>query len=97
MTCPVAIQKLLKNNKILYWPRKEADKNVALEFISAQIPPEIRLAEKEINQIISQNILFEDYALVRRELIERGFVYRTNDCREYWRLTSQNDQALPVL
>lgn len=78
-------QNLLKDNKIVRWPKKEIDKKSILEFISQKIPPEIKLKESEINGIILQNILFDDYMLVRRELVERKFVSRTKDCREYWK------------
>ena len=81
---------LLKDGKILRWPKKTAEKEAVLGFIASQIPPEGRLPEKEINQIILQ--MFEDFALIRRELIERGYLARTRDCREYWRTGGENVQ-----
>ena len=29
--------------------------------------------------------IFEDYALIRRELFERDYMNRTDDCRKYWK------------
>ena len=29
-------------------------------------------------------LIYEDYATIRRYLIEYGFMERTNDCKEYW-------------
>jgi len=81
---------LLKDGKVLRWPRKNAEKDAVLRFVASQIPPEGKLPEKEINQIIMCNILFDDFALIRRELIERGLLARTNDCREYWRTGVEN-------
>jgi hypothetical protein len=78
-------QNLLKDEKIIRWPKKLADKNMILEYISIKIPVDKKLSEREINEIIMQHILFDDYVLIRRELIEKGFLYRTKDCREYWR------------
>ena len=81
---------LLINGRIQRWPKKNAEKEAVLEYIASQIPPEGKLAEKEINRIIMQNILFDDFTLIRRELIERGYLARTRDCREYWRIGEEN-------
>ena len=78
-------QNLLKDGKIVRWPKKVIDKNMVLEYVSIKIPVDKKLSEMEINEIIKKNILFDDYVLIRRELIEKGFLYRTKDCREYWR------------
>ena len=84
---------LLIDGKIQRWPKKTADKEAVLRFIASQIPLDGKLAEKEINRIIMQNILFDDFTLIRRELIERGYLARTRDCREYWRTGEENVQT----
>ena len=81
---------LLIDGKIQRWPKKTAEKEAVLGFIASKVPPEGKLAEKEINQIIMQNIFFDDFTLIRRELIERGYLARTRDCREYWRTGEEN-------
>ena len=53
--------------------------------LSTRATPGEVFAEREINEIITGNILFDDYALIRRELVENGFLRRTKDCREYSR------------
>ena len=83
---------LLKDGKIQRWPSKTEEKDAVLAFIASQVPPEGKLPEKEINKIIMQNILFDDFALIRRELIERGYLARTRDYREYWRTGEENVQ-----
>jgi hypothetical protein len=79
-------QNLLKNGKIIRWPKKVVDKNSILEYIAIKISFGKKYTEKEINGIIIENILFDDYVLVSRELIENGYLNRTKDCREYWRI-----------
>ena len=76
---------LLKDGKIQRWPSKKEEKDAVLGYIALQFPLDIKLPEKEINKIIMRNILFDDFALIRRELIEQGYLDRTRDCREYWR------------
>lgn len=42
--------------------------------------------EKEVNDIIKTWILFEDYVILRRELVDYHYLGRTNDGRSYWRI-----------
>ncbi len=42
-------------------------------------------SEGEINDLLKQFLGFDDYVLVRRELIELGVLKRTRDGRRYWR------------
>jgi len=85
---------LLIDGKIQRWPKKTAEKEAVLGFIASQVPLEGKLAEKEINRIIMRNILFDDFTLIRRELIERGYLARTRDCREYWRTADDTAASL---
>jgi len=41
--------------------------------------------EPSVNAIIQSRIAFEDYVLIRRELIDEGLLRRSRDCRRYWR------------
>jgi len=40
--------------------------------------------KKEVNEMIEKWHLFNDYALLRREMYDHNFINRTKDCREYW-------------
>lgn len=68
--------------KLKTFPPKEKKKIVVLKKISEQFEKNKRYSEKEVNSIIKE--IYEDYATIRRYLIEYGFMDRTNDCREYW-------------
>ena len=76
---------LIKDCKVLRWPKKLAEKRIILEYISDTIPYNITFSEKEINEIIIKTIAFDDFVLIRRELIENNYLKRTPDCRKYWR------------
>ena len=41
--------------------------------------------EKEVNAILNRCHTFEDWALLRRELFERGYLNRERDGSTYWR------------
>lgn len=61
---------------------KEKKKIIILRKISQQFDRNRRYSEKELNNIIKE--IYEDFATIRRYLIEYGFMGRTNDCKEYW-------------
>jgi len=49
--------------------------------------------EKEINAILKDCCTSQDYVSFRRSLIDKGYLNRTNDCREYWREICQEKTA----
>ncbi len=61
---------------------KEKKKIVILRKISEQFDKKIKYSEKEVNTILKS--IYDDYATIRRYLIEYGFMERTKDCKEYW-------------
>lgn len=68
--------------KLKVFSPKEKKKIVILRRIAAQFQNGRHYSEKEVNTIL--RAVYEDYATIRRYLIEYGFMERTKDCREYW-------------
>lgn len=68
--------------KLKTFPSKEKKKIVVLKRIAEQFEKNKRYSEKEVNEVIKG--IFDDFATIRRYLIEYGFMERTNDCKEYW-------------
>jgi len=68
--------------KLRSFSSKEKKKLVILRVIAAQFAPGKRYQEKEVNAILRD--IYDDYATLRRYLIEYGFLERTQDCGEYW-------------
>ncbi len=68
--------------KLKVFSSKEKKKIVILKKISEQFEKNKHYSEKEVNAILKQ--IHEDFATIRRYLIEYGFMDRTNDCKEYW-------------
>ncbi|ABR50030.1 conserved hypothetical protein [Alkaliphilus metalliredigens QYMF] len=68
--------------KLKRFPGKEKRKVVILTKIAEQLEQEKRYTEKELNQVITE--IYEDYAVIRRYLIEYGFMDRTIDGKAYW-------------
>lgn len=68
--------------KLKVFSSREKKKIVILKKISEEFDKNKRYSEKDVNGIIKQ--IYEDFATIRRYLIEYGFMERTNDCKEYW-------------
>jgi hypothetical protein len=64
------------------FPLKEKQKLVVLREIAKHIESNRMYAEKEINEILKA--IYEDYVMLRRYLIEYGFIDRKSDGSEYW-------------
>ncbi len=68
--------------KLKIFPRKEKKKIIILKKISEQLEPKKRYTEVELNFILKS--IYEDYAVIRRYLVDYGFLERTKDSTEYW-------------
>ena len=72
-------------DKIIKWSKKPIDKESVVKFLSTKFQGNKKYSEKEINQIIDQFHLFNDIPLLRRELISRHYLSRTDNGAEYWK------------
>lgn len=68
--------------KLKVFSSKEKKKIVTLRKIASQFAQGKKYTEKEVNAILAE--ICEDFATIRRYLIEYGFMERTNDCKTYW-------------
>ncbi|MBU8880866.1 DUF2087 domain-containing protein [Bacillus sp. FJAT-29790] len=64
------------------FPPKEKQRLVVLRAVAERFTYETIYGEKEINQILEE--VYHDYVLLRRYLIEYGFLDRKPDGSEYW-------------
>ncbi|MED0675927.1 DUF2087 domain-containing protein [Aneurinibacillus thermoaerophilus] len=64
------------------FPKKEKNKLVVLYEIAKRFDSERTYNEKEINQILKE--VYHDYVMVRRYLIDYGFLDRKSDGSQYW-------------
>lgn len=70
------------NEQLKSFPPKEKQRLVVLRAIANRFNSEKIYGEKEVNQIL--NDAFDDYVLLRRYLIEYGFLDRKADGSKYW-------------
>jgi len=71
--------------RLLQYPSKRPMRMLALTKIAECFEMEKKYTEKEVNEIIRQNISFSDVELIRRELFQYKMIGRLRDGSEYWR------------
>lgn len=64
------------------FPLKEKQKLVVLREIVKRFSPNKEYTEKEINEVLTA--IYPDYVVLRRYLIEYGFIDRKSDGSSYW-------------
>ncbi|KAF0820113.1 Transcriptional regulator [Bacillus sp. ZZV12-4809] len=64
------------------FPPREKQRLIVLREIAGRLKPDQTYGEKELNQALMA--IYEDYALIRRYLIDYGFLDRKPDGSEYW-------------
>ena len=71
--------------RLKQYPRKRSLRIAALSKIADCFEKDKKYTEKEVNEIIMQNISFSDFALIRREMYQQKLIGRLSDGSEYWR------------
>lgn len=71
--------------KIRTLPQKILRKRAVLQYLASKFDEREAYAEREINEILVRWHTFDDYFLLRRELVDAGFLCRTTDGSRYWK------------
>lgn len=78
------IEKWIRENKIVNLPRRKNDKiNLFCYITNLEFENGVEYTEKEINHKLVN--YYEDYALLRRYLVDFGLLERSKDCSVYIR------------
>jgi len=70
--------------RLKLYPSKRKYKILALFFLASKFEKGVSYTEKEVNEIIDKAHLFNDRCLLRRELFNKHFIGRLDDCSKYW-------------
>jgi hypothetical protein len=76
------LREYTENGQITQFPAKNAKWLVMLRWLATRFEPDVRYTEKQVNAILSP--LHEDYATMRRSLVEYGFMRREQGGGDYW-------------
>jgi len=92
---------MIKNNiqpfldeagKITQLPQRQQRKVAVLAYLADQFPNGRDFAEREINEICDRWHTFDDHFLLRRELVDNGFLCRERDGSRYWKASIKSEE-----
>jgi hypothetical protein len=67
------------------WPAKRQAQLAALKLLAARFEPGRRYTEPEVRDVLAASHTFGDWALLRRALVDYGYLERAADGSAYWR------------
>lgn len=73
------------DGRITQLPRKQTTRLAVLAVLAGKFLPGRDYTESDVNSICGQWHTFGDYFLLRRQLVEAGFLCREPDGSRYWR------------
>ncbi|QIH75500.1 DUF2087 domain-containing protein [Macrococcoides canis] len=76
--------RFFKNNKLVQIPKKEKDKILLFDWFVTLLNHNKTYSEKEINEVIKA--YYDDYAIIRRYMVDYGYLKRTDDGKRYERV-----------
>lgn len=85
------------SGRLLRWPTKAGHRLPCVLGVWAQLPARIAMNERDVNGWIQAALGFEDYVLIRRELVNHGLLARTPDGRVYRRVEQPVPEAHAAL
>lgn len=71
--------------RLAVFPAKFRAQRLVAEWLSGFFEPGKTYNEREVCETLNSHHSFNDPALLRRILVDHGFMERTRDCREYRR------------
>lgn len=75
------LRTFFRSGRLTEIPAKESKRRIVLERIALEFEAGLRYDEKTVNAIVGR--FFNDYASIRRYLVDEGFLSR--EAGEYWR------------
>jgi hypothetical protein len=86
------------HGRMIRWPGKHSHRIPCLWVLWSRLPANQDLSEKQVNELLAANHLFEDHALLRRFLCDHRLVDRTADGRRYRRIEQEpSPEALALI
>jgi hypothetical protein len=75
-----------EEGKLLVWPKKQTDKELVTAYLATKFQSDKSYTEREVNEVLKVWHVFGDWAILRRELFERGYLDRDRSGTDYRRL-----------
>ena len=90
----INIKAFLDNEgKVKQIPVPNRTKIPVLAYLAEKFDAERNYTEKGVNEVITRWHTFNDYFIVRRLLVDYGFLGRTPDGAKYWVIQKEDDKG----
>lgn len=83
--------------RITRWPGKRSQQELCLWFLWSRIPVRETFTERGISGLLNTLHVFEDPALLRRDLVDLGLMRRNRDGSDYRRVEKEPPPELQLL
>jgi hypothetical protein len=77
------------DGRVVVWPKKHANKELVIAYLATKFDTTAVYTERQVNDILKAWHTFQDWPLLRRELVERGYLSRDREGYEYKRTTKE--------
>ena len=81
-----------EEGKLKQLPSKKAVRDIAYAYLAEKFEFDRDYTEHEVNAILSSWHTFQDYFVLRRGLIESGWLQRMKDGSRYWRNPEKQEE-----
>lgn len=83
---PLLVNFLDKQGRVKDWPSRKqlASQPAVLLYLAEKFETNRQYTEKEVNAILNKWATFGDWAMLRRELFDQGYLNRKKDGSVYW-------------
>lgn len=79
----VQLRLLDSGGRLVRWPTKQPHRLLALRHLIDKFEPGLVYTEAELNSVLKQWHTFQDWSILRRELVDHRFLSRDPAGREY--------------
>lgn len=82
-----------EGGRLVQWPAKYTARLAACAYLAEKFDCGTDYQEHEVNGILSRWHTFGDYFLLRRDLVDNGYLCRLPDGSRYWRNPDQQEHS----
>ena len=82
-----------EEGRVKLWPSKQAPREEVFAYLVEKFEPDHNYTEHEVNAILSTWHTCGDLVILRRGMIESGWLMRMRDGSRYWRNPEKKREA----
>lgn len=71
--------------RVKQFPAKAVPREAVLYYLAEKFEFDVDYKEREVNAILTEWHTFNDFFILRRSLVEAGYLNRLNDGSRYWK------------